>query len=197
MQSCDNKTRAKSTGESKKDSISIFLDKSYNKELTKDQKLSALNKAYSRIIRQKKDSIKLKQLSSIAFRFYQLGNVDLFFKSNKKALNLALKRKDSFYIGDAHWSYGEHYIDTEEYEKAFYHYNAGFNYFNTLKKQHETAMMLYSLSFIKARYKDFNGSEVLTFEAIKKFKALENYKYLFRCYNRLAIIQNDIKENMS
>ena len=50
------------------------------------------------------------------------------------------------------------------------------------------------MAFIKGRFKDYSGSEVLTFNAINKFKKIKNYKSLYSCYNHLGQLQNDINE---
>ncbi|WP_408040165.1 tetratricopeptide repeat-containing sensor histidine kinase [Tenacibaculum amylolyticum] len=47
------------------------------------------------------------------------------------------------------------------------------------------------MSYIKARFKDYYGSEILVIKAIKIFKEHEK---LYECYNRLGLLQKDIKE---
>ncbi len=59
---------------------------------------------------------------------------------------------------------------------------------------YESAKMEYGMAFIKGRFKDYSGSEVLTFMAIKKFKQIEDYKSLYSCYDHLGTLQNDIYE---
>lgn len=55
--------------------------------------------------------------------------------------------------------------------------------------------MLYSMAFIKGRYKDYNGSEVLNIKAIEIFKKLKKNKFLYYSYNHLASLQNDIQKH--
>ena len=80
------------------------------------------------------------------------------------------------------------------YEKSFYHYNIALDYFSQLKKEYQTARALYSMAFIKGRYRDYTGSEVLLFRAIKKFEQLKNYRFLSNSYISLGLLQVDIKE---
>ncbi|WP_299839793.1 tetratricopeptide repeat-containing sensor histidine kinase [uncultured Tenacibaculum sp.] len=50
------------------------------------------------------------------------------------------------------------------------------------------------MSYIKGRYRDYTGSEILVIKAIEIFKELKNYKQLFIAYNHLGVLQQDIKE---
>lgn len=196
IQSCNYKSKSQTINKQQKDSVSTWIDNSYNKKYDTGQKLVLLKKAYDKVLLKDQDSINPTLLSKIAYRFYQLKDTSNFFKSNKKTLELAIKKKDSFNIADAHWSYGSLFIDTEEYGKAYYHYNTAYQHFNKLRKIYQTARMLFSMSFIKARYKDYTGSEVLTFKAIELFKSVDDNLYLYRCYNRLGLIQNDIGDHL-
>jgi signal transduction histidine kinase len=54
--------------------------------------------------------------------------------------------------------------------------------------------MLYGMSFIKGRYRDYSGSEILIVKAISKYKLLKKNEALYASYNLLALLQNDIKE---
>jgi len=192
--SCSHAENVLDKVEKQKDSISIWIKKSYNDSLSNDSKLSFLNKAYQNILLLETDSIKPLQLSTIAYRFFELKDTTSFFKANKKTLNLAQKRKDSFVIGDAHWSYANYYDSREAYSKAYYHYNTAYKYFDLLNKKYQKGRMLYAMAFIKGRFRDYTGSEVFTFEAIKIFEILENSSLLFDCYNHLGQLQIDIKK---
>ena len=194
LQSC-GKTQSKTISpEIKKDSIALWIKASKNKSYSVEQQKRFLYKAYIKTISESKKSIKTKNLSTIAYRFHQLKDTLKFQKINKKALHQAKKDKDSFFIGDVHWNYASHYFKNEIYHKAYYHYNISYQYFNGIHKEYEAARMLYSMSFIKGRYRDYTGSEVLIMEAIKKFKNLKNYRYLYNSYNHLGLLQNDIHE---
>ncbi len=50
------------------------------------------------------------------------------------------------------------------------------------------------MSFIKGRYRDYSGSEILIIKAISKYKLLEANKALYASYNHLALLQSDIRE---
>ena len=177
-----------------KDSITKWVKEAHNSNHSKKQQKEFLQKAYAQLKNEPLSNFKTGKLSAIAYRYYEFQDSLEFHKINGQTLQLALKLKDSFMIGDAHWNYGYYYIDREIYDKAYFHYNSGYTYFNALKKEYQAARMLFSMSFIKGRYRDYTGSEVLIIEAIKKFKSLKKYKLLYMSYNHLASLQNDIRE---
>lgn len=176
-----------------KDSVDIWIKNSWDDSYMKRSQKEFLHKAYNKIHSDKLDSWSPSRLSSIAYRYYKMGDTVKFKKINNKALNLAIKIKDSFTIADTHWSFGEFYINKESFEKAFYNYNVGYKYFKELDKKYETARMLYSMAFIKGRYRDYSGSEVLNVEAIKLFQELENNRFLYMSYSHLGTLQVDIR----
>ena len=180
--------------QAQKDSISSWIKSSKNKAYSLNEQKIFLQKAYSELSQQKFINSKAKQLSSIAYRFYELKDTINFQKINEETLQLAYKLKDSFVIADAQWSYADYYLNGEAYTKAYPHYSIAYDYFNSIHKEYQAARMLYSMAFIKSRYKDYTGSEVLLFEAIKKFKPLKNNKYLYESYNSLGLLQIDIEE---
>ena len=176
------------------DSITKWIKASNNSNYLRPQQEALLQKAYLLLKKEPVNNFRVSKLSSIAYRFYELKDSIKFKKINEETLTLAHKLKDSFLIGDAHWNYAYYFIDKEIYDQAYFHYNTAYNYFNRIKKEYEAARMLYSMAFIKGRYRDYTGSEILTIEAIKKFRNLNKYKFLFMSYNSLGILQNDIQE---
>jgi len=153
-----------------------------------------LTKAYHSIKTAQSDPLQLKKLTSIAFQNYKLGDTILFKTRTSEALDLATKHNDSFAMGDAHWNFASYYNQKEVYDRAYYHFNTAAGIFEKNGHNYESAKMQYGMSFIKGRFKDYSGSEVLAFLAIKKFKKLENYEELFSCYNHIGSLQIDIYE---
>ena len=72
------------------------------------------------------------------------------------------------------------------YDSAYQHFDTANKYFDKSGYVYESANMQYGMAFIKGRFKDYSGSEVLTFMAIKKFKQIEDYKSLYSCYDHLG-----------
>lgn len=173
------------------DSIQHWIKLSKQKHLSIDKRVYYLSKSLNNL---KVNQDYAKKLSEIAYLFYRLNDTLQFLELNKKAQIIALKKKDSFTIADTHWSYADFYNETEIYDKSYTHYNEAYKYFKSLNKEYEMARMLYAMAFIKGRYRDYVGSEVLTFRAIKIFKKLQNFRRLYSAYNHLGLLQQDIKE---
>lgn len=192
--SCNNKTLTKKQSQiERKDSLVFWLKGGRNSSYTQPQQKSFLHKAYQHLITKPSDSTTAKNLSIIAYRFYELKDTIPFKKINTEAQKLAYQQNDSFTVADTHWSIADYFHNKEIYHKSYYHYNKAYEIFKVMKKDYETGRMLYVLAYIKGNYRDYNGSEVLVIKAIEKFKKLKNYKYLYYSYNHLAILQNDIK----
>lgn len=194
FQSCNTIGEKKQPQNKTTDSISNWIKSSRKKTNSISQKKQYLLKAYKELKTRNNNKLKNKNLSVIAYRYYELKDTLLFQKINQEAQKLAYQLKDSFTIADTHWSLADYYNHTEVYDKSYYHYNIAYTYFSKINKEYQTARMLYAMAFIKGRYRDYSGSEVLTFKAIEKFKKQKNYKYLRVSYNHLGALQNDIQE---
>jgi len=179
---------------SENDSVSLWINSSKNASYSLDQRKQFLIKAYHSVKAFKTDSLKARKINAIAYRNLSLGDTTLFKKRTTEALSFAEQLKDSFAIGDAHWNFAGFYIDKQVYDSAYHHFNAASKIFEDSGYVYQSAITQYGMAFIKGRFKDYSGSEVLTFKAIKKFEAINNSKWLFSCYDHLGTLQNDIYE---
>ncbi len=177
-----------------KDSVAIWIENSKNNAYPLRKRKQFLLQSYQTIQSLEIDTLAVRNLSKIAYRSLKLGDTLLFKKRNKATLTIAKKLKDTFAIGNVYWNYASYYIKIQEYDSAFYNFRLAHTYFDKKNYIFESAKTQYGMAFIKGRFKDYTGSEVLTFEAIKKFKKIKNYKSLFTCYNHLGQLQRDIKE---
>lgn len=196
LQSCSYNDLEANTNQldEKKDSIVFWIEASKNSSYALDERKQFLLKSYQAVNSLKTDTLKVRNLSAIAYQNFKLGDTFLFKEQNAEALALAEKLKDSLSIGDLYWNYATYYNKIEVYDSAYYYFNQANNYFDKIGHLEEAARTEYGMAFIKGRFKDYSGSEVLTFRAISKFKKIENYKFLYSCYNHLAQLQNDIEE---
>ncbi|MFL1897065.1 sensor histidine kinase [Aquimarina sp. 2-A2] len=140
------------------------------------------------------DSLKNKVLSKVAYHYLKLEDSIEFKRTNKNALIYAIKVEDSFAIGDLHWNYASYYNKQQIYDSAYYHFKTSYRFFESLDDQYHSAKMLYAMSFIRARYRDYTGSEILNIRAIEKYKDIEDYESLYTAYNHLALIYEELKE---
>ncbi|MBP0904615.1 tetratricopeptide repeat protein [Mariniflexile gromovii] len=193
-QSCGKKTPNKEILISANDSITYFINASKNENFNLAKRKLFLLKSYLYLKKSEIDTVQVRNLSTIAFQNLKLGDTTLFKKRNEEAMAIANDLKDSFALGDLHWNYASYYNRIEVFDSAFYHFNSAYTYFDKSGHLYESAKTQYGMAYIKGRFEDYSGSEVLTFKAIEKFKKIQNAQSLYACYNHLALLQNDVQE---
>ena len=179
---------------SKKDSTSIWLEQSKSKKISLEDQRKALQKAFESAELEKSDTLRSNYFSEIAIQAESKNNDPLFLEVNLRNLNLASKLKDTLKKGDAHWNYGIYYQEKEVIDSAYFHFHKAYINFKSIQNDLYTANMLYNLGFIQARIKDYTGSEISMIEAIAIYKKLDRPRNLYRCYNYLGIIYNNLDE---
>ncbi len=194
LQSCNFKNSAIKQSEIKNDSIFLWVKSSKNTSFSITERKFFLKKSYNVIQSNKMDTTAIRSLSKIAYQYLILKDITRFKELNEEACQLALKLKDTFALADINWNNANFYKKIEVYDSAYYHYNKAYKYFESIDQQNYAAKMLYGMSFIKGRYRDYSGSEVLIIKAISKYKLLKKNEALYASYNLLALLQNDIKE---
>lgn len=192
--SCNPTEQTKKQVNKQIDSISTWIKSSRNSSYSLEKKKIFLSKAYDQIQSKSKDSLVVHNLSTVAYRFYELNDTVQFLSINKEVIELAKQLKDTFSLADAHWSYADYYFNQDIYEKSYYHFNQAYKYFHVTNKKFETARMLGQMALIRSRYSDYAGSEVLYFQTIKLFKEIKHYKFLRYTYTSLSDLQLNIKE---
>ena len=194
--SCGNKNSGKvgHVATFKNDSVSVWIKSSKNRSLPLDTRRLFLEKAYNAVNSGKSDTTATRALSKIAYQYLILKDTSRFRTLNNEAYEMALKIKDTFSMADIHWSNANLYKGLQVYDTAYYHYNEAFRYFENIDHQYYAAKMLYGMSFIKGRFRDYPGSEILIVKAIEKYKGLHKYDALFGAYEHLGILYKEMKE---
>lgn len=193
--SCKNDlTVNKNENSVKYDSITSWILQSKNSKLDLRTKKRDLLKAFDVVNSIHLDSIKNRYYSKIAYEAENLNSVELFKKANSKALILSTKLKDTFKLGDVHWTYASYYFKNEVIDSAYYHYHEAYKNFKLIKHEKYTARMLYNMGFIQGRLKDYTGSEVLIFEALTINKKIKLNLDIYNCYNYLGVIYLGLEE---
>jgi len=184
----DEKTRAQN------DSISILIKRSKNKKHPLQYRKNNLHKAYNFNKNQKNDSLKNKALLEISYIAYKLMDSSFFKKTNKEAYQLSYKLKDYFSIADTYWNNGLFFFKKEILDSAYTNYYKAFKLYEQLNQLKKSGIMLHNMAIIQNNIKDYTGSEILSFQAISKFNKEKHHINLYRCYNNLGIIYNNINE---
>ncbi len=196
VQTCTKEIKAVngSVFKNQNDSINFWIEESKKESYSIRKRKGFLDKTYQGIMALEIDSVLLRNLSTIAYLNLKTGDTLLFKKRNNEALLIAHRIKDSFAMGDIHWNYASYYNKIQIFDSAYYHFDKAHFYFTQKNHTYESAKTQYGMAFIKGRFKDYSGSEILTFKAIDKFREINHRKSLFSCYNHLGTLQNDILE---
>ncbi len=172
----------------------VSLKKSKDKGLGSKIQKEALSDAYLFNTQTDNDSIRAFNLRAVAFQAYKLNDSTLFRKANLEAFELSEDINDTLGIADTYWNYGAFYAKRDIYDSAYANYQNAHRYYSLIRSDYYAGKMLYNMAFIKGRLKDYTGSEVLTFQAIAKFKQLDKYKSLYTSYNHLATLYKGLGE---
>jgi signal transduction histidine kinase len=174
------------------DSIDFLLDK--KNSTSEENYKNNLSRAFDLALKENKDSLKSKQFSKISYYYSILGDSLQFRLSNKIALTLSEKIKDSNSLANNHWDLAFFLEDNAVEDSAYYHFSRAEKIFKALKNDYNAARVLYNMALVQANVKDYTGSEITTIQAIELFKPLNKTYNLFSCYNNLGSVTNALKE---
>ena len=176
------------------DSVEIYISRSQDKSLDKELRKEELVSAYRFNSKLSNDSIRNRNLLKIAFQAFLLEEITYFKKINTEALRLSIKLKDTFGIGDTHWNFANVYTDEEKMDSAYIYYYKAFKSFKTINNKLYTGKMLYNMAYVQGLVKDYTGAETSLFKAISIFKEIETNRSLYMSYNFLLELYIDLKE---
>lgn len=173
----------------KLDSIQAII-----KTFERDKKNDQIHEAYFIATSIDNDSIRCSELLKIS-NIVVLSSDTTFFKIvNKEVLNIANEIKNELIIAESFWNYAIYFINQEKHSEAYYHYHQAYLIYDKLNKDYYKARMLNNMSFILSRFKDYQGSEKLIFEAITVFEEYDKDLNLYQCYKRLGLMYNELDE---
>ncbi|MEP3371246.1 MAG: ATP-binding protein [Maribacter dokdonensis] len=192
--SCSKTEPAKPTIVEKQenDSISIWIDESYN--ANSERKLELQNKAFQLAKNTSNDTLKSKYFSNLSFNQQFLSDSLLFRKINKEAILINKQIKDSTALGYAYWDLAYFFDNHIVKDSSFYFYTEALNIFTGIGDRAIIGRMYLNMAGIQMKIKDYVGSEANTIKAIENFKIIEDNEKLYRCYNLLGIVLGDLKD---
>ncbi len=187
-----NRVSVKPTNNKATDSITYYISKSQRERLPKNIRIKFLNKAFQKYNSSNSDSLKL--LSSLVQQAISIQDSGLFFRASKLLKYNASKNRDTFYLADANWSYGDYYFETEKFDSAYFHYKRAQKYFDKTGNVYYSARILNKMANVKSYNGDYTGSEVLYFKAIPIFENFKKNNSLFITYNNLSMVYRSLGE---
>jgi len=172
-----------------------WIDSSRNKKLKKSKREFYLRKAYNESLKVSNDSLRSTYLTKVSFTYYvYLKDSLMFRKINKQAIDLSLQINDSVNLANNYWDLGEFYSDYKINDSSFYSYSKAQKVFELLNNAKSSGIMLQNMAIIQKDLKDYTGSEITTIKALSVLKPLKEYEPIYRCYNNLGIVFNELEE---
>ncbi len=176
------------------DSITIWINYSRDQNRDFSERKTYLDKAYKVSLKETKDAVRNTYFLKIAFAYYKLNDSVSFRKVNNLSINLSHKIKDSTSLADNYWDLGNFYSNKGIKDSAYFVYSKAQKIYQALKNDHYSGRMFLNMAIIQSDIKDYTGSEISTIKAISYLKPLKKHKQLYRCYNNLGIIFNNLEE---
>ena len=177
------------------DSIIKWADDSWqNRNINDQNRKDLLDKAYSYSLKESDDSLRNKYFERIALGYLKIDDSLKFRKVNKEFTKLSIKLNDSLNIAYNYWDLGNFFRNKSVKDSAYINYVRAQKIFESLKQDKYSGQLLLNMAIIQADYKDYTGSEVTTIRALFLLKPLSIYEPIYRCYNNLGVIFNELGE---
>ncbi len=176
------------------DSILVWIKNSKNKAVSDSTRNENLVKAYQLNKFTKSDSLKNRVLLRVSSQAYKLEDSILFKQAIEESHKLSLKLKDTFSLAQHHWHKGLYFSNKESLDSTFHHYFKAFKHYESINEKIYAGRMLYSMSKAQKNIGDYTGSEISSFQAISRFDKNKHQLYLYRCYNVLGVVYQNLGE---
>lgn len=153
-----------------------------------------LDSAYQLTDRIQEDSVRLGKLAKISYTYYKIGDSVKFREGNSRAMYLAEELKDTTRLAGLYWDLGNFFSGTVYKDSAFYYYSKAERLYRKRTNFFYAGRMQINKAIIQTSIGDYTGSEITTFSALKLLEPLKKYNQIYRCYNNLGIINNELEQ---
>ncbi|MBG49442.1 MAG: hypothetical protein CML05_14245 [Pseudozobellia sp.] len=176
------------------DSINLWIDSSRNSGFSDSIRQEYLNKAEQNCKEIGNDSTQRRLISRISFAYSRIPDSANFRRTNKLVLQLSEEANDSIRGAEAHWDLAIFFNNEAFPDSAYYHFSKAQKIYENLKKDFESARMLYNMARTQATVRDYTGSEINTIRAIELLKPLNQNKHLFYNYSNLGSVTKELRD---
>lgn len=178
----------------KVDSLTIYLIKSKNDSLSPSNRKNQLLRGFRYAEKIPDDTVKAKAFSRLSYAYFKDGDSSFFRLTNRIAISLAIKIKDSLALAEAYWDRGAFFQNNAIPDSAYYSFSVSQKVYESKGNILNSSRMLLYMAHQQEVVKDYVGSESNLVLAIKWLKQINNHKYLRDAYNQLGIVANGLGE---
>ncbi len=195
MLSCVNKNKDPKNLDSQEDSLTVYLSKAKDVNLTTEDKKTYNEKAFDIILDQKDDSINKVNLFKVANRYYNMGDLKEYLITTELILERSLNSKDSVNMAKAYSYLGDYYVSQSISDSAFMNYFKAEKVYLKIKDKYNLAKTFLNKANLQFNEGDYFESEISVFKALRILKEEKNVNdLLYDCYNLLGLLYNEREE---
>ncbi|WP_289663690.1 tetratricopeptide repeat-containing sensor histidine kinase [Flavobacterium panacagri] len=193
--SCVNKNKDPKNLDSQEDSLTVYLSKAKDVNLTTEDKKTYNEKAFDIILDQKDDSINKVNLFKVANRYYNMGDLKEYLITTELILERSLNSKDSVNMAKAYSYLGDYYVSQSISDSAFMNYFKAEKVYLKIKDKYNLAKTFLNKANLQFNEGDYFESEISVFKALRILKEEKNVNdLLYDCYNLLGLLYNEREE---
>lgn len=192
--SCIEREKDFSSFESPEDSLSVFLAKANETNLSLDSKLNYNRKALGILLDQKNDSINRVYLFRVANRFYNMNYWSDYKSTVLLILNKSEEKSDYLSSAKAYTYLGDYYSSQSIVDSAFFFYFKAEKIYLKLNDKFNLAKTRLNKANLQYSESDFLGSEVAVFNSLRVINGLDSKEIFYDSYNLLGAVYNEIGE---
>lgn len=174
------------------DSVDVYLQRSKEPGLTKEESLAHLSEALNFTRNLKKDTVQRAKLSEIRKEYFGYNELEAYRSVNDEIRILAEELDDSLEIANSYFKLGYYYFRKEKVDSAYNNYYLAERMYERINDPFNTGKALLSMAILQKNVKDYVGSESSSVRAIEYFTPLDDLRYLASANSNLAIISKDL-----
>ncbi|AXT21154.1 two-component sensor histidine kinase [Flavobacteriaceae bacterium AU392] len=180
------------------DTISILIQLSRDKGLSKILALSYAESAVEFSKRTNEDSIVLRSYRNLARLHLNQQNYKEFGKVNFINLELSEKLNDTVALASANNNLGWFYSTEAKNDSSYFYYSNAVKLYSKLKDNRNQGEVLLNMAHIQESERDYIGAEINAFEAIKLIEKLpeteNNLDTLWSLHNLIGFISLELRD---
>lgn len=192
---CSKSKRKALSKETNLDSISYYLNNSYNKGLSEENEIKYIENAYELLANSENTQKNRDSLFSISMRFYNKRKWEKFYNVSKIYLNSSRISNDSNNLGKAYRFRAGFYKNTDKLDSAYYYYLKAEKVYFDLKDNVNYANILYNKGIVQQSVNDFLAAELSLFKAYSILKNTDEKIKYYGVLNQLGLVHNELFEH--
>lgn len=176
------------------DSLSYYIKLSEDDNLSEEDKIVFINKAFNIYSNVKNTSANRDSLYSIVYKYYTLKVWDEFDKSSLFLLKRSLESKDSINLPKVYRYRAAYFKNTKSYDSSFYYYLKAEKIYSKLKDDLNYANILYNKGIVQYSISDYFGAELSLSKAYYFLKDSNEKNKLYGTLNQLGLVYSELKD---